>query len=835
MVERCEPGPEDSASANLAVGQGVEGLGDQRQTQRDQKSETESQGATDGPANLNSAIPEPANLNESAHHEPAAGSPAITNESQVDGQYVATHQYNNNTHNLNQTLYVTEILKLSHETQTFLDPTQKLPGQMDVQPFALDEHQHLVEALEEHRLIILSSFDPKISFAAAYSLVSHLRFKSYDHRLLVVEKQNDRSDININLFSRPEYSGKDQIVLIEISQAGEFLDSLRTKSIGRPAGLREVLAQKNLGLVCTASCEVLGLAADATDSKAFPYFLYALPFLSHMLMQRYGKERARELEDVLLDQRKRKLWDDCSETEDFFKEVRSHLVTPGQLEQEIERREALFRGLSSDESVERLKSVRPEALFANGDSLYGAVLFTATYFRDLTPDDFETIVCLVLDGETREVEKQSHSSNDKGEVQVRKEMVPKLLVDIWHEEPDRILGACSIEAIQNADSLRVLAFSKGYLRRDMRAYLESKHPLFLSRCLRKVRKKDILLQEDVSDTLVDNIVRLWADGAEDLDDLFTRFFLKISVLPKSEAFRSLLYDRLCHLIREVLQRESLRGTVHRFLDLFFRTRRHDTALDIVLELARRLRFAPEFETFFWIKRLLDEGGEDIWDSTYEELFSLARESGSRIYEMLEALKAWLPEAEEMGYSPSSRHALSFLPDYCSVTANGLSDKLYGEWPSHYGLFSALPSDPQLARAKLDLLASWLTHPKLKSIVHREGWNPEDFLAAFIGDLLELWILILEGVAQPTKAESRRLSDVLIETLASHMERSQRVLVVRYWQWRQQAYYLHVKDLPVGERDTRKKFLARRKKLLDIKQRFVDCGAFLHKSARETGK
>src|SRR5207253_362899 len=118
--------------------------------------------------------------------------------------------------------------------------TQNLPSQMDVLPFALDEYQHIIEVLEKDRLVILSSFDPKISFAAAYSLVRHSRFESYDHRFLVVEKQNDRSDLNVNLFSRPEYRGQNQIVLIEISQAGEFLDSLRTKSIGRPAELKEM-------------------------------------------------------------------------------------------------------------------------------------------------------------------------------------------------------------------------------------------------------------------------------------------------------------------------------------------------------------------------------------------------------------------------------------------------------------------------------------------------------------------------------------------------------------------------------------------------------------------
>ena len=730
----------------------------------------------------------------------------------------------------------------------FQDPTSDLPAQVDTPSLSINKYEHLLAVLLDRRAILLSSFEHQISFAAAYAIVRHSTFDTYERRLLTVERRSDKIDLSIDLFGRREYHDKkDQIILIEVNHNGSFLESLRTESCGEPARLRELLCKKNILLVFAASCELLGLTPDEPSSPLLPLYQCSIPYLYCKLAQRLPEERAVDIESLLLDQRRRKLWDDFPTTIDFFREVGNLLATAGQLETEIERRENLFRDRTSIESIEILKAVHPADFFTDGDELRSTVLYAATYFRDLTPNDFDKIVRLLLNDKTIEVEKESQIVNDKGEIQVRKEPVVRRLADIWRESPDRILRECYLEAVSRNGSLQVVDFSKGYLRRDLRVFLESKYPMFVARSFQRLQDSGILFWQDSSEKILDNLVLLSVERTlsdpsyydrnwlvqvlltfksqleADVDEMPEDLVSLLVHLGKNELVRRHFYHRLCQLIREMLRYEALRGAVRGFLN-FLVSHERDTALDIVLELARRLRFAPEFEAYSWIRKLLDQGNSDVRERTYECLFTLVTESGIRLYGTLEAIRGWLPEPtrELERYSQSSRYALTFLPSYCFATAYNFPYQHYGEWPSRYPLFSALPDDISLAHAKLELLANWLNHPGL--IVRLEDMTPEASRASFIADLMELWILILEGGGlQEVKSGAKALADALLEAFARHIDEKQHIYLVRRWQQQQQAYYKQVNLLPVRERAKRGILLAKRKKLLEVKQRFLQTG------------
>ena len=61
--------------------------------------------------------------------------------------------------------------------------------------------------------------------------------------------------------------------------------------------------------------------------------------------------------------------------------------------------------------------------------------------------------------------------------------------------------------------------------------------------------------------------------------------------------------------------------VKSYLNHLFSNEGHDAVLHIALNVGKRLLFAPhfDFDLFYWFKRLLDQGPEDIKWETYDSL------------------------------------------------------------------------------------------------------------------------------------------------------------------------------------------------------------------------
>ncbi|HEX9945141.1 MAG TPA: hypothetical protein VGG03_24285 [Thermoanaerobaculia bacterium] len=757
-------------------------------------------------------------------------------------------------------------------TERFEDPTQELPSKIAVPPFPLDRHQELLSALEDHRAVLLSSFDHDFALAAANQIVRSSRFDSCQRRLLtLVGEKAERRDINMDLFSREEYDKQHQVILIEVNRKGPFLESLRTPSRGQAGILIDTLETKKLTLICASSNEILGISPDVDLPYCFAFYHYSIPFLSHKLRMHFLEAEAIAIQEQLEDQRNRGLWDDAPGVDDFFRKVSSYLGIRGRLQEELQRRESLSHGLVTCAPIEQLKKIKPADLFKDTDALQGTLLYAGVYFAGLPVRDFEKVVCLLLGETTVEIEEKSRVGHDQGEIQVPEAPVKRKLVDLWRESPDRTLTECSLEIIRGNGSSRVIDFSEGYLRTELREHFEARYPMFLAKRFERFQETGLLFQEDVSEGIADRLISLvveralfdsflydgdwlirfvfrsaWQQGSpgtydgpeEDLFGLIAR-------LGEVGRLNGRFFSRLSQLIRELVQHESLRSTVQAFMSHLFGDRQRSRALEIALELAKRLHFVPEFESFFWMKRLLNEGSKAVRDQTYQQLFTLATEKGRHIYELLDAVWVWLPEPTQTTYSKSNLCALRFLPGYCfATTSSPTLERHYGDWPSRYVLFSALPRSITAVRTKLDLLAGWLTHPGLnaaveleredpeerlttglKTTVELEGVDPEESLAKAIADLIELWILILEGTAPESTAhpEARRIANALLETFATHVGGPQRSHLLRRWQWRQKAYHQEVGELPVSDREGRSKLLAKRKKVLEIHQRFMRLG------------
>lgn len=743
-------------------------------------------------------------------------------------------------------------------SQPFEDPTE--PLLVEPTDIEIEARGQLLAEWTSRRIILLSSFQPEPALAAAYSLVHDSGFTNHDKRTLLLgkSKHRDRSDLTIELFTRPELlERRQQIVLVEIERTSSFLDSILHIGHNHARTVQGLLRQRESLLVCTASDEVLKLAPDQRLPASFPFCYHSVPFLPFLLRLKFSPERASELHRTLLAQLGRGLWDGVA---DLYEQVETLLnESPERFEEVVRQNEASPEGVSA----RQYQTVKPAEVFRTDSGVHAVALYTATYFPDLTPYDFERVVLLLLGDQTRTEETEEQILTEQGEVRTLKKPIEKRLVDLWRDTPDRFLRECHLRAKSLGHGTQVIDFSLRYLRRETRVYLESSTPMFLVRMFERLQVSGLLFDPNASSELVDNLIHLFVQRTLSdpsfcsKDWLFglmiglqsqtsieiegevapdERIFLLLASL-ESEWIRRHVLSRLAQLLREMLQHEQLRDVVREFLATLLLARQHHAALSLLLELTRRLRFAPHFDSLVWLRRLIDQGVPEIRIRTFRCLFGLALESGPRVFELLEALRSWLPAADlEMERYPlSSLSAMRLLLEYAVETITDFDPKHLGQWPSRFPLFATTPEDQGLLRSRLDLLCEWLLHRGMPTVLEAgesDGlgdyieWKlwfsgPEEAHGALIADLVEQWVLILEGIdSKPPQPEARRVVEELLAALGRRADPAQRKRLVRRWQARQQHCQVGINQLPVGQREERARLLANRKKLHELRQRFL---------------
>src|SRR5215210_560615 len=746
--------------------------------------------------------------------------------------------------------------KGNEKNQEEEDPTDPLlaePTEADI-----EERGRLLAEWSFSRIIVLSSFHSKPALSAAYSLVHDPGFCDHEKRTLLLRKTKyrERLDLTIDLFTRPKLLERRRIFLVEIGRTSPFLDSILHIGDNHAKSVQGLLRQSDSLLICTASAEVLELGPDQPLPNSFPFSHHSVPFLPYLLRRKFSPQRARELQDLLLAQLRRGLWESL---DDLYERIESLLIEGAERLEEVVRQNEAF----PNEISVRQSSVKPAEVFHEGSGVHGAVLYTAIYFPDLTPHDFARVVLVLLGEQKRTEETEEQILTEKEEVRTLKKKIEKRLADLWNETPDRFLRDCHLRAKSLSQGTHVMDFSYRYLRREMKTYLESVHPMFLVGMFERLQVSGLLFDPNASSELVDNLIHLFVErtlsdpsfcskdwlfglmiGLQSQTSIVIeteistdeRIFLLLESL-ESEWIRRHVLGRLAQLLREMLQHEPLRDVVREFLSALLLARQHHAALSLLLELTRRLRFAPHFDSLLWLRRLIDQGVPEIRLRTFQCLVGLALESGPRIFELLEALRPWLPAAdlEIERYPLSSLSALRFLLESIGETHANFDPKHFGQWPSRFPLFAASPEDRSVLRSRLDLLCEWLLHRGMPTVLETgesEGlssdiewklWfgDPEEAHGALVADLVEQWMLILEGTdSKPPCSEARRVMDELLAALARRADPVQRKRIIRRWQARQQQCHLDINQLPVGQREERSLLLANRKKLYELRQRLL---------------
>jgi hypothetical protein len=221
---------------------------------------------------------------------------------------------------------------------------------------------------------------------------------------------------------------------------------------------------------------------------------------------------------------------------------------------------------------------------------------------------------------------------------------------------------------------------------------------------------------------------------------------------------------------------------------------------------KRLRFAPNFDLLYWLKRLMEQGAEEIKGKAYLYLLELARQSKFQVYELLDSLKTWLPREDDdfKSYSKPQKFALIFVLEYCLSTALKFDTDIWGGWPSKYPLFYPLKKSKTLTGKRLKDLISWLLHPGLQRVLSQ--WLPEGIeikVTTALADLFETWAVILLGTdSQTPHPEAIEGFNTLVCHLFAASGKFQRKEILRWWGLKRSVYRSGIHGLPFKEKEKR---------------------------------
>jgi hypothetical protein len=694
-------------------------------------------------------------------------------------------------------------------------------------------HAEMCGRLETERILLLTSYRESAAYAAAYSLVLDEQFNEKDKKALFPTRRQDKERLDLDLKSLADdqiLGETPRIILIEIGSPCPFLDSALSLEWNTAATLRDRLEARHSYVILAVDEQLFSNAAPDTR---IPY--YSVSHLRYLL--------ARDLADRAADDLESRLLASFGRDKSAMDAHELYQLVADRLGKGVQAFESLLLDLELPPAArkEKLQPVTAADVFREDSEIHRAAAFVATYFPDLSQRDFDGLVLTLLGDQTTTVERSSQVVGQDGELITVRENKEERWSERWAVNGDRVFRDCHLRTVGSADGSWIVDFSEPYLRRELRAHLERHFSWYLRRQCQILQDRGILFSLELSALAVDALIRLFVEravvdpvgfGSVWLLDLVRGLRIQLDGDPPSDSeaelawlleqlaveaqLRAHFYGRLALLIREMLDRETLRPMVREFFEFLIAARQHDVLLDVVLELARRLRFAPHFDPLTWMRRLLDQGRAKVASRAAERLITLARDSGPRIYEFLAVIRSWLPDAARPAerFSVSNEVALEFPFVYSLDVAGSLPEERFGEWPSRHPLFYALPAEPAEAHKEIATLIDWILDPRGSALETGDPSDPtrtsEAVRIAYVGDLVEHWSWVLEGAASGGSPEGRALFGVMAEEIDRRLGARGRSWLQRSWQRRQDDYYSRASNAEGSERT----LLVRRRARLD---------------------
>ncbi|MDY6802414.1 MAG: hypothetical protein SXA11_01205 [Cyanobacteriota bacterium] len=591
------------------------------------------------------------------------------------------------------------------------------------------------------------------------------------------------------------------------------------------------------------------------------------------LEQQYG-DLTEEIENLseektesnsLTEQRRiQKKLDRCSrEREETREKLEQFEKDLSELNEELRKRKSNKennKGTDCNNWSEEVEKITAQSLFADDDPIKNTILYVATFFPGLNPQDFKRVVSLLLADRTKTIFIKESITTEEEKTQVKETKQEKQLTEIWQEsfeQSDGYFHNCHLRVIRQ-NGVQGIYFTIPTLRDDFLTYFEQQQPLYLEEQLQKTQRLDLLLDvsDDVATKAIDVAVKASVDYPSSYaESWLIELFLKIDREDKRRI--NPLLVRLSNLIyrlqiepdysraKDIAQSflESLM-LVENLMSPENRSRTFDIVQYLIDKHLRSgsLGIQPAKKLLTWLKKLLDQENwekknTDLQADIYSLLDRLLWQSGfyDYIYDFLGILSEWLPQPNAVleKYSPSNKSALLLLFAYCNDTVFIWNSRLewYGEWPSIYPLFAPLKNQDDSYTsnkfdAELDILFSWLFHSSsqkelalinvFKSL-DLDDINPLEEIGRFIAE----WLVILRGFdgAEPEKEVANLIED-MARSIISNTSRSLKSELSDFWTSLTEEYLEQAaKYNESGDRKSQKQFTARRKILRDFKKKF----------------
>ncbi len=538
------------------------------------------------------------------------------------------------------------------------DPTRPLTpisGSLERLEFDEGTVANWTSKLDRHRMLLLRCPDDEVLYFAAHAISDAPQFHSYQVRELTFGNlAKFETDVSFEYLCDSrigEHHKMNLILVFAYSADSEFFLQSLPESPDQISFAHRLLDDSRKIVVVTTPSRL----QTAGFKKPTDEWVVSVNFLSCRLRQRFPGAW-QTLEHNLEQQFRKGLWGKEDE-EEFCQRVNERLQD-GSLLVEVER-----RGNPPD-ALHANRPTLSEEMLGDDKPLENTVAFVATYFKRLPADDFQRVLLKLLGERTLEI---NIVSSSPGPETTRL----KLLRQIWIERRQTILKSCKLRL----NKAKLIEFDQAEVCDVLEEEFESQFVFLFDDLCRIVETTGLLFDQknNVSEAVMRLITRrirnnLQGYGEEFLPALVVgadespklteatpeNMRAVLSRLPDSR--RHHVLNRMASLFNLLLTHES-GAAVDRAMKLLLDMGCHSEVLQL---LGRVGHPAYREKRVSVVKRILNEGNNELREAVYQLLFRWALQGGSASAALLKNIYSWC----DGGNTPSYGDAMQFLVHLC---------------------------------------------------------------------------------------------------------------------------------------------------------------------------
>lgn len=696
----------------------------------------------------------------------------------------------------------------------------------------------------EDRIIILNSPDKEALDGAFYELQRSLRNPGRSLRVRCMHYNNIeesqisskfRSDLTIrNIFvnhSKKILSdNNDALIKVEVSNLHEvrYFRNFLEEDIKQ---LKSALRSSNIFLAfCIYSIEGVKEQQkfDSRSRRGLGFKALEIPFLDHLLNEPESDSDKVEFALVSIEEQYEKGYWGEDKWQLYFKVDELMLNGLEHLLARIQEFDDVSRKDENQPHVlrERLRN----KLWDEKNPIPKTVYYVATFFQNLSLNDFKLVVSCLLSGQefTREKIEQEYDEKRGKYFEVRREETVNAERE-WEKRTDYYLSDCNLEARYVEQHQQIIRFTWAFMREDARKMLREEHPSYLQDQFDKILQTNLYFKPGISEKIVQGVIEITIDlgnsepevyglgliqsfqrkinafdsnleRREDITELATILGMDKStidaLLKKSLGAippevivleRDFYFARLIRLLDEMQSHKALKVQVEKFFQALMR---EDKPL-LLLKIMGTQMFQQYGDPLDKLPGLILKKDHKARRSAISFSLVFIHLNQESILSKLKEIYRW-EEPETF--------SLIFLYMYGSVSFLYYRDRKKDYSWKDYPLFLAVDHDPNL-EDQLSFLFSWLLDPEIKD-KQLPTYADEEGLIDRIedrSDLLEKWFLILSG---EFGGEAAPWLDQFLSELKSGFDAQPEVKksVVRLWKEKRGIYMDFVGEVDEFDRD-----------------------------------